>query len=234
MRRPLLRYCFAGGFPNPQDPARLVDWFEQHLDRAYASSSTRHVLLPNGCDHTALDPFVLPGIATLQDWYGAHRCGGALAPGSGGAWYQALTCRQGLGADVQGWPGGRMVCTKSPPLPTPVPPLYPPSSPYQIRPYPPHLPSPPTGGEPVPPSRVRCAREENLSLRPVLWCTGEGNQSLCPVLRCAGEENLSLRPVQWCTGEGNLSLRPTLPSTLCWRAQGWRPKPSSQYKHAHG
>ena len=55
-----------------------------------------------------------------------------------------------------------------------------------------------------------CTGEGNLSLRPVVWCRGEGNLSLRPVLWCTGEGNLSLRPVLWCRGEGNLSLRPVL------------------------
>ena len=58
-----------------------------------------------------------------------------------------------------------------------------------------------------------------MSLRPVLWCMGEGNQSLRLVLRCTREGNVSLRTVLWCTREGNLSLRSMIAPACADRSQ---------------
>ena len=49
-----------------------------------------------------------------------------------------------------------------------------------------------------------------MCLRPVLWCTVEGNLSFRPEVMCLGVGSLSLRVVLMSSGVGNLCLRPTL------------------------
>lgn len=56
-------YCNGGGVPNPSNPNDARRWFQQKRDHMISKGvMTKHLLLMNGCDHTAFDPYVLAGI----------------------------------------------------------------------------------------------------------------------------------------------------------------------------
>ncbi len=57
-------YCFGGGSPNPVDREgnavlhdHIEQWWDGKVNTLALRGGTNHVLLMNGCDHTAMDPY---------------------------------------------------------------------------------------------------------------------------------------------------------------------------------
>ncbi|KAH3760548.1 glycosyl hydrolase family 38 [Pelomyxa schiedti] len=59
------KYCSMGGTPNPRSPDDVYQWFSEKIEKQ-PQHVTPHLLGLNGCDHTALDPYVLDGIHTAN------------------------------------------------------------------------------------------------------------------------------------------------------------------------
>jgi alpha-mannosidase len=83
-------YCNGGGTPNPGPvasdgaaPSSVVDWWSAKKGGLGKRAETSQLLLLNGCDHTAMDPYLLKNVKLIQDnsvSYNKLRGQVALAP----------------------------------------------------------------------------------------------------------------------------------------------------------
>ena len=58
-------YCYGGGAP--KDAGAAQEWLRDKFTSAALRSTTRHVLILNGCDHTSFDPYLLGAIDAHRD-----------------------------------------------------------------------------------------------------------------------------------------------------------------------